>query len=556
MTRGLAYILRAMSHVKITEGKACILFPSSNEVFYNPVQEFNRDLSIAVIKRYSEHLWKPGNTKKKIKPEDVGKEKTKSEEDEGVAATASAAATNSSTATTSAASSGNEGLKILEALAASGLRSIRYALEIPRVETVLANDFSEKAFHSMQSNVEHNGLQGKVVPSMREASMLMYEHREPVSERFDVIDLDPYGSPSQFLDSTVQSVKDGGLLCVTCTDMSVLCGTHSESCHSKYGSMSIKSKFCHEMALRIVLSSLESHANRYRRYIVPLLSCSVDFYIRMFVRVFTSAQEVKRSPSKLAMVYHCIGCESFHFQSIGKRIEAGKSKKYPPGTGPPVDKKCDQCGSVFRLGGPIWSDPLHDKAFVQDLLAEVADSPPGMYRTKERIKGLLTVVSEEVPDAPLYHVLDSVCSTLHCDTPSMLALRSAILDQGYRVSLSHANPKAIKTDAPQSVFWDIMRCWVKKCTVKTPSPTSPAAALLATEPKLQACFDIRKDANPPSRLLKLSRFPENPEANWGPKPRAKRKGGDVDEDMVVKRKRLQGKRTNPTDTEEQKTMES
>ena len=40
--------------------------------------------------------------------------------------------------------------------------------------------------------------------------MLMYECREPLSERFDVIDLDPYGSPSQFLDSTLQSVKDGG----------------------------------------------------------------------------------------------------------------------------------------------------------------------------------------------------------------------------------------------------------------------------------------------------------------------------------------------------------
>ena len=38
-----------------------------------------------------------------------------------------------------------------------------------------------------------------------------------------------------------------GLLCITCTDMSVLCGTHSESCHSKYGSMSIKAKYCHEM---------------------------------------------------------------------------------------------------------------------------------------------------------------------------------------------------------------------------------------------------------------------------------------------------------------------
>lgn len=272
-----------------------------------------------------------------------------------------------------------------------------------------------------------------------------------------------------------------------------------------------------------MLSSLESHANRYRRYIVPLICCSVDFYIRLFVRVFTSAQEVKNSPSKLALVYQCIGCDSFHFQPIGKRIEEGRSKKYPPGTGPPVDKKCDQCGSVFRLGGPIWSDPIHDRSFVQDLLSEVEASPVGTYGTKDRIKGLLTVISEELPNVPLYYVLDSICSTLHSDTPKMLAVRSAILDQNYQVSLSHANPNAVKTNAPHTIFWDIMRCWVKKCGVKAPSPNSPAAAILATEPKIQVRFDIRKDANPPSRLLKLSRFPENPEANWGPKARAKRK---------------------------------
>ena len=80
------------------------------------------------------------------------------------------------------------------------------------METVLANDFSEDAFSSIQRNVQHNAVGGKVVPSLREASMLMYEHREPVTERFDVIDLDPYGSPSQFLDATLQSVKDGGTL--------------------------------------------------------------------------------------------------------------------------------------------------------------------------------------------------------------------------------------------------------------------------------------------------------------------------------------------------------
>ena len=37
------------SHVEIQEGQARILFPSSNQVFYNPVQEFNRDLRYSIL---------------------------------------------------------------------------------------------------------------------------------------------------------------------------------------------------------------------------------------------------------------------------------------------------------------------------------------------------------------------------------------------------------------------------------------------------------------------------------------------------------------------------
>ena len=42
--------------------------------------------------------------------------------------------------------------------------------------------------------------------------MLMYEHRYSPEKRFDVIDLDPYGTPSQFLDAAVQAVADGGVV--------------------------------------------------------------------------------------------------------------------------------------------------------------------------------------------------------------------------------------------------------------------------------------------------------------------------------------------------------
>ena len=142
-----------------------------------------------------------------------------------------------------------------------------------------------------------------------DASMAMYSRRRP-RDRFAVIDLDPYGSPTPFLDGAVQSVADGGLLCVTCTDMAVLCGNAPESCHAKYGSLSLKSRACHEMALRIVIRCVEAHANRYGRYVQPLLSLSVDFYCRVFLRVRTGQRECKRTTSKLGHVYQCTGCES------------------------------------------------------------------------------------------------------------------------------------------------------------------------------------------------------------------------------------------------------
>ena len=48
----------------ITEGKATILFPNG-EVFYNPVQEFNRDLSISVIQTFIDTFIKVSKKKRK-----------------------------------------------------------------------------------------------------------------------------------------------------------------------------------------------------------------------------------------------------------------------------------------------------------------------------------------------------------------------------------------------------------------------------------------------------------------------------------------------------------
>lgn len=184
---------------------------------------------------------------------------------------------------------------------------------------MVANDFSAAAVASIQRNIEHNEVKDKVEASHGDAAMVMYMNRE-LDKRFTVVDLDPYGSATPFLDAAVQSVADGGLMAVTCTDLAVLCGAHSEACYAKYGSMSLRGKHCHEQALRIVLSSMETHANRYKRHIAPLLSVHMDFYVRMFVRVYTSAAAVKHSASKQSTFYQCSGCGAYELQPLGKVI--------------------------------------------------------------------------------------------------------------------------------------------------------------------------------------------------------------------------------------------
>lgn len=526
----------------VKEGKAAILFPSANEVFYNPVQEFNRDLTCAVITEFAREVLAqrgmkvlvPGEKERVVVSlsDDSGETETNEKHEAEPELTATVG------------EKCERGLRVLEGLAASGLRSVRFALEVPGLQSVTANDFSTKAAALIARNAEFNGVGQLLQASCRDASMLMYEMRGK-KERYDVIDLDPYGSPASFLDAAVQAVSEGGLLCITCTDMAVMAGNSGETCYSKYGSVSIKAKYCHEMALRIILHSVDQRAGVYQRYIQPLLSVSVDFYIRVFVRVFTGQATVKNSVSKQALVYNCVGCGSFHLQRMGRRTSNGKHMKYSAATGPPVGAECEHCGQRHQMGGPMWAEPIHDAVFVQKVLSAVSGNP-SRFGTSKRIEGMLSMVTEELEDVPLYYTVDHLSSTIHCNTPPLLQFRSALLHAGHRVSLSHACKNAIKTDASPAVVWDIMRCWEKNNPVKREklSETSPAFKILSSEPSLEACFTVREDANPQSRKRHLTRFQENPQAFWGPKARANAGGRGISSDLEDRRKKGQNKRKN------------
>ncbi|KAM1296905.1 hypothetical protein ACFX2I_023696 [Malus domestica] len=528
----------------IKEGEAEILMHAKNQVFYNKTQVNNRDISVAVLrtfitKRKEEH---EARLSKKAKPapkesdkdasdsvvEEVPNEPAIYEEktngDCEMAAEISQDEPCSISEKTDKVTEGKwrgelKPPRVLEALSASGLRALRYAREVEGIGKVVALDNDKGAVEACRRNIKFNGSVAcsKVESHLADARVHMLTH----PKEFDVVDLDPYGSPSVFLDSAVQSVVDGGLLMCTATDMAVLCGGNGEVCYSKYGSYPLRGKYCHEMALRILLACIESHANRYKRYIVPVLSVQMDFYVRVFIRIYSSASAMKNSPLKLSYVYQCIGCDSFHLQPIGRTVTKNTSVRYLPGFGPVVPQECSDCGKKFNMGGPIWSAPIHDQEWVTSILSDVK-SMKERYPAYDRISAVLTTISEELPDVPLFLSLHNLCATLKCTSPSAVIFRSAVINAGYRISGTHVNPLGLKSDAPMDVIWDIMRCWVKNHPVKPQPADQSGTVILAKEPILQANFARAVASLSKAQTKKVARFLPNPERHWGPKLRAGR----------------------------------
>lgn len=74
------------------------------------------------------------------------------------------------------------------------------------------------------------------------------------------------------------------------------------------------------------------------------------------------------------------------------------------------------------VGGPLWSAQLHDKEFVNNLIRR-AQRDADKFGTSKRIVGMMTIVSEELHDVPLYYVPEKLCGVVHTTSPSFLVIR-------------------------------------------------------------------------------------------------------------------------------------
>lgn len=69
------------------------------------------------------------------------------------------------------------GIRIFEALSATGLRSLRYFQEIPDVSKIVVNDLDPGAVETIRKNIRYNGCSTeKMIPSQGDANYVMMKN--------------------------------------------------------------------------------------------------------------------------------------------------------------------------------------------------------------------------------------------------------------------------------------------------------------------------------------------------------------------------------------------
>ncbi|KJP88181.1 hypothetical protein AK88_02128 [Plasmodium fragile] len=151
---------------------------------------------------------------------------------------------------------------------------------------------------------------------------------------FDIIDIDPYGSSIEYLESCLKYGRSNFFILITNTDMRVLNGKFPDVSFYKYNSM-IFSKRVHynkEYSIRVLFYKIKTIASKYKKCVIPFSSLNIDFYIRILVQVIDDTLQTKDLCTDTGMVYQCNNCSSFHINPLAlkkdRNIQVGDNKRY------------------------------------------------------------------------------------------------------------------------------------------------------------------------------------------------------------------------------------
>lgn len=362
--------------------------PSKAPVFYNPVMEINRDITILLVQAHQISLGRD--------------------------------------------------IDVCEPLAGSGIRGVRLATEIRGVKAVTMGDINENAYRLAACNVQINGLNKIVVVKKKEANYLLNSHSAP-RKRFDVVDIDPFGSPVPFLDSALRALRNKGLIALTATDMASLSGVHPKACIRKYGGKPLRTEYCHELAVRLLAGCLASVAGKHDLGVEVVFSHRGEHYVRVYAAIRYGARSADENEKKMGFILHCFKC--FH-------REVARGPLW-------IEHKltCSECGSTLSAAGPLWIGSISSPEVCKMMDKELETR---RLRHAHKIEKMLGLIADESNGPATYFVIDDMCDALNLQVPSSRKVIDALKVEGFCVTPTHFSTRGVRTDAPASALAKVL----------------------------------------------------------------------------------------------------
>ena len=366
--------------------------PSKTPAFFNPAGKFNRDISVLIYRTFSSEC----------------KQNTKS---------------------------------FADAFSGIGARALRVAVEVPGIENIYLNDINVLAIEAAKKAAELNGVTKRCYYSIDEVCKFLTQYSTINGERFSIIDLDPFGTPAPFVDCVLRSILDGGLISITATDTTVLCGVYPIVCHRKYYGRSLNTNYTNEIALRLVISLIALTAARLDLAIEPIFAHANLHYLRIYVKVLLSSSKANKVYDNIRYLRHCFKCGN---RNVVERYN--------------MSEVCEICDSKFSFAGQMWINKLFDKNLISKSISHkpVNDSSQAM-KEMDRCYKLFSICIDELDDIPYYFRGDEIASKLRINPYSLQTLIDKLSSAGYRSSKTSFNPSAFKTNARIDEILEVLR---------------------------------------------------------------------------------------------------
>jgi tRNA (guanine26-N2/guanine27-N2)-dimethyltransferase len=320
-----------------------------------------------------------------------------------------------------------------------GPRGLRTSVEVPKIDTVYLNDLNPIAIELAKESAKLNQVENKCFFGSNDVcKFLNFEERD--FRKFDIIDLDPFGSPSPYVDCVLRSVSNHGLISITATDTAVLCGVYPKVCYRKYYGFPIRSEYSNEIGIRILVSFIALTASRFDLSVIPYLCHSNLHYMRVYLKVEFGNSLANSVVQKIGFLKHCQNCKY-------RRVENLREQ----------DLSCEVCNKKCNLAGPLWIDSLYDSKFVGAMLAHLDNVEKNSMPINEfnRLKKMLQICANELA-IPSYFETDTIASMAKKSSISLDKVIGALSDNGFEASKTIMNDKGFKTNATSKEILNLL----------------------------------------------------------------------------------------------------